>query len=180
MLGVRRTILSLVPVLFRFGRYRLETEHSTQDTASLQAMFDCIRKWCVVNQFLVHTSDGRSYVPNITGAELNNRLRSFIYSTNFKQLCVREHLNTALAMFQDTNFDHTTSRLYDLHLRLITEIDSRVLNLYLNTLHHGLTTLYPRDEDEDVIPWEEIFRTYPSIWLLFPIQQIMRDHTPVV
>jgi hypothetical protein len=83
-----------------------------------------------------------------------------------------------LALFEDTEFDKTTSRLYDLHLRLLTEIDSRTLNLYINNLTYGLTTLYSLEED-DVIPWEELFRTYPYLWILFPIQQIMRDVTPI-
>lgn len=173
----RKTVLYLLPVVYKLNGYKLETAHEPQDQASLRQLFDRIRHWCILNQFLIPTLS-EEYVPNITGNSLDNKIRIFIYEMNFKRLCVKDYLTDALVLFEDTEFDRTTSRLYDLHIRLLTEIDSRTLNLYINNLHHGLTTIYSLEED-DVISWEELFTTYPYIWLLFPIQQIMRDATPI-
>jgi hypothetical protein len=173
-----KTVLYLLPIAYKLGRQRLETSHEPQDPASLRLLFDRIKQWCIINQFLTPANVTGGYVPNIAGKSLDNNIRNFIYGMNFKRLCVRSYLDDALALFEDTEFDKTTSRLYDLHLRLLTEIDSRTLNLYINNLTYGLTTLYSLEED-DVIPWEELFRTYPYLWILFPIQQIMRDVTPI-
>ena len=175
-----KTFLYMLPSTFKLGRQKIETAHLPHDTESLKFLYDAIKKWCILNKFLIPTNDNTAYVPNIATTDLSGKLCIFIYELNFKRLCVNEYLNDALLLFQDTEFDRTTSRLYDLHLRLLTEIDSRFLNIYINNLHYGLSTLYSNNtSDEEVTSWESIFQTYRYIWILFPLQQIMRDHTPL-
>jgi len=178
---LRKTRLFLIPHFFKIEKYIIDTTHQAQDATELRIMFDHIKHWCILNEFLIPTALENVYFPNINGNTSLVRLPLFIYEVNFKRLCLRSYLKEALILFKDTEYDRTTSRLYDLHLRLLTETNPRILNLYINNLHHGLTTLYDDDfEDEEVLSWEDIFTTYPYIWLLFPIQQIMRDATPIV
>jgi hypothetical protein len=171
-----KTLLFLLPTAFQIGRQRLDTAQLPHDQESLNALYTAVRRWCILNEFLITTADGSRLVPNIAKPGMDNKIRTFIYEANFKRLNVRSRLNIALALFKDTEFDNTTSRLIDLHIRLLTELDSRFLNLYINKLHHGLMAFYPETEESaEVVPWEEVFAKYPFFWLLFPIQQLMRD-----
>jgi hypothetical protein len=177
---LRKSVLFLLPHYFKIGKYVLDTTHQPQDAMELRIMFEHIKHWCVLNEFLVPTKSENVYYPNIVGSASRIRLQLFVYEINFKRLCMRSYLKEALILFKDTEYDCTTSRLYDLYLRLLTETNPRILNLYINNLHHGLTSLYVDDfENDDILSWEEIFTTYPYLWLLFPIQQIMRDATPI-
>jgi len=169
---MKKALFYLLPTLFRTNRrnHFLHTDQSSTDKDSLKTLLDTITAWCVANEFLIRES------PIHTNA-INGKLRQTIYTLNLKRLSTDQYLTELLDLLTDTTFDKTTSRLIDLHIQIITEIDPRFLNLYINKLHYVLTTIYPDETPE--WRWEEIFTTYPYLWLLFPIQRIMRQMTPL-
>lgn len=172
----RRTnnrVLSIIPAVFKFGRTDHYSHHQANDIQSLKSLYNIITQWCIVNNFIILSYKEDRYVPNITGSSMDFRIRQYIYELNIKRLCVSENLNEALTLFEDTEYDRTMSRLIDLHIQILAEVDSRFLNIYINKLIHGLSTLYKDDPAVDV-KWSDIFTNYPYLWLLFPLQWLMR------
>ena len=177
----KKTAFSFIPPVFVFkDGTRLDTTSDSGDVDSMKSIYSMVTQWCILNELLVPAIKNKEqFVPNIT-TEMKSGLVSCIYSTNLKRLCVKEYLNDTLVQLNDTEQDNTMSRLIDLHIRILTEIDSTFLNLYVNRLIHTLSNLYPDlEKDEDLITWEDFFSEYPYLWLLFPIQWILRSTTPV-
>ena len=177
-----KTLLHILPSRFKIGRDVIDTAQESQDRESLRELYTLVTKWCVYHKFLILTDTGSRYVPNITKQDMRDQLCNFVYVVNFKRLCIPSYLDDALMLLRDTAFDKTISRLCDLHLRIVTEIDPRFLNLYVNKLEYALTHLYVEEDEEDAekpLSWSTLFSTYPYLWLLFPIQQLMRDLTPI-
>ena len=174
-----KDLFELVPTAFGNRGQVISTNNEPEDPASLKQMQEIIIRWCVTNQFFITTASGDRYVPNLASASIDCKLRHYIYELNLKRLCVSERFNDALMIFADTDYDKTMSRLIDLHLQIITEVDAGFVNLYINKLVHGLTALYEADKDTD-LSWREILTDYPYFWVLFPIQWIMRNTNPVL
>lgn len=174
---LKDAMLTLIPLFFRYrgGGGRITTAAQPSDEANQKQMNREIITWCIVNEFLLQTTTG-SYQPNITTMEtMASRFCQHIFAMNLKRLCVSSCLNELLTLMCDTDYDKTTSRLIDLHIHLVTELDTRFLNNYTNKLYHVLSTVCP-DTDTDTT-WQELFQTYPYLWLLFPIQHVLRSTT---
>lgn len=167
-----------LPFSFQFGRMRVSTEETDTDRRSLTTLNDKVDAWCLSNAFLMRTPT-HTIEPNINSAAMSNKLRSYIYTLNFKRLCVDSHLENLLQILEDTPFDKTTSRLFDLHIEITTEIDPRFLNLYINKLIYALEALYPDDEEADYT-WSDIFKIHPTLWLIYVIQRRMWAASPLI
>jgi hypothetical protein len=175
---IQRALLFLVPTYFQLSRKSkdlLSTDALSSDTEALKRLNDDVTLWCVSNEFIIKSGDGLKFLPNITTTDMSNKLCRYIYSLNLKRLRVDPYLGELLVLMKDTEFDKTTSRLIDLHIQIITEHDARFINLYINRLVYALNTLYPNDNEHS---WQEIFTDYPYLWLLFPIQRLLRRLTP--
>lgn len=168
---------SLVPSTLLIGDRTVETTQRAEDVASQREMDLRVTRWCVFNRFLIQDAAGQGLVANIAGTDMSLRLPRYLYAMNLKQLCKEDFFAETLAFLQDTDFEHPISRLIDLHVQLLTELDARFLNIYHGKLIHALNTIYPHETPE--LPWVSIFAQYPYLWVLFPIQRIMRDATPM-
>lgn len=166
---------SFLPSFFKIDKRKISTDEIEGDNVSLQLMKSYVKNWCIANKFLLATQGG-TYVPNITPDAMDNTLRAHIYSVNFKRLCIDANLQELLIQLQDTQHDKTTTRLVDLHILLMTDIDPHFLNLYISKLIYTLETLYP----EDVVDheWTSLFARIPYLWLIYVIQHIMRQAAP--
>ena len=173
-----RDLLELIPSAFGIRGQLVSTDQRPDDPASLKAMHEIIIRWCVTNEFLILTKTGERYVPNLATSTMECRLRHYIYDLNLKRLCVSTLFKEALTIFEDTDYDRNMSRLMDLHLQIITEVDSGFVNLYVNKLVHVHTELYVNDDEVD-LSWTKLLADYPYLWLLFPIQWIMRNASPL-
>lgn len=171
------TALEFVPSIFKIGKKLTDTTQRPEDIVYLKKMYDAITQWCVQNEFLILTRSGDRYVPNIASVSMDSRIRNYIHDLNLKQLHIGSHLDEALALFRDTEYDKTMTRLIDLHIQISVEIDPRFLNLYINKLLFVLMR-YQKGDEEETFDWADIFAEYPYIWLLFPIQWIMRSAVP--
>lgn len=175
----KRSFFSFIPLAFRINGHNVETKQMPEDIVSLKMLYEIVTRWCISNDLLILTKVGDRYVPNIAEPGLENRIRNFIYNLNLKYLGVSTNLNEALVLFEDTEYDHLTSRLIDLHIRIVTEVDPRFINIYINKLVYTLDLLYKDNELVD-LSWErDILPQHPFLWLLFIIQTIMRDSSPV-
>ena len=164
-----------IPSFFKLNGKKISTDEQDGDIETLQLIKTYVTQWCVSNKFLLKTEFG-TYVPNIINNELDNELRLHIYTLNFKRLCIDANLQDLLVRLQDTKHDKTTTRLVDLHIQLMTDIDSRFLNVYINKLIYTLETLYPDDVIDHT--WNDLFSRIPYLWLIYVIQNIMRQLTP--
>lgn len=165
----------LIPSFFKINKTIVSTDERSVDKESLQSLREYVTLWCIANKFLIPTHNA-SYAPNINPSEMDNNLRHYIYSLNYKRLCIDSYLQELLVRLQDTSNDKTTSRLIDLHIQITTDIDPRFVNLYVNKLIHTLTYVYPDDNVDH--EWETIFSQFPYLWLIYVIQNIMRATTP--
>ena len=165
-----------IPAFFKIGGTKVPSESKESDKESLQQLRTYVIEWCIKNNFLIPNRNTDSYMPNIATTDLDSRLRVYIYSLNFKRLCIKSYLNELLMLLKDTEYDKTTSRLIDLHIQITTEMDSRYVNLYISKLIHTLKNLYPDDVFDH--EWEVIFTKFPYLWLIYLIQVVMRQATP--
>jgi len=166
---------SFLPSFFKIDRQIVSTDERTSDKESLNTVRQYVTQWCILNKFLI-PSRNDSYVPNINPNEMDNQLRDYIYSLNFKRLCIDSYLQDLLSRLQDTEHDKTTTRLVDLHIQIMTDVDPRFINLYINKLIHTLSEIYPDDNVDHT--WQDIFEQLPYLWLIYVIQNIMRFATP--
>ena len=171
-------VIEFVPIIFGFRTKNVESSYQSEDTTTLRSLHEQVIRWCINNEFLISTSNGERYVPNIVNGNMDTKLQEFIYSINLKQLCIKRRLDEALLVFSDTEYDRTMSRLIDLHVLIVTELDSRFINIYINKLIYVLSSIYKDDEDAD-LKWIDIFKNYPYLWLVFVIQNIMRTSSPM-
>jgi len=174
-MGLFRKPSSIVlapPVLIINGK-PVDTTQRPADILSQQTLDTRITRWCVFNQLLITDQNGENPIANIMGNDLSLRLPRYIYTMNLKQLCRSDFFEETLRVLEDTEFDRPVSRLVDLHVQLLSELDPMFLNLYIGKLIYALTEAYPNDPPE--LSWSMIFTAYPYLWTLFPIQRIMRD-----
>ncbi len=169
-----------VPTWFKIGRTKLATEQIEADKESLLKLKAMVLEWCIFNNFMLR-GVGDSLLPNLD-TSMGSRMRLYIYNLNFKSLCMQDNLNAFLDILRDTSFDQTTSRLHDLYINVVMELDARYVNLTINKLVHALNTVCPEGDDDDEdnpdLLWTEIFQHYPYFWLVFLIQSLMRTFTP--
>lgn len=167
---------SFIPSIFKIDGCVILTDEKPSDRKSLELIHEYVTIWCISNQFLLPSQNG-GYVPNIDPSQINNRLREYIYTLNFKRLCIDSYLQELLIRLNDTEYDKTTTRLIDLHIQILTDIDTRFINLYINKLIYVLSTIYP----DDVIDheWEMLFKQFPYLWIIYIIQHIMRHAMPM-
>jgi hypothetical protein len=166
---------SFIPAFFKIGGKKISTDETVQDHESLETIKALVTHWCVANGFLLRINT--AVVPNIKADALDSKLKEYIYSLNFKRLCVNTYLQELLVLLQDTPHDKTTTRLVDLHIQIMTEVDPKFINLYINKLIHVLSELYPDDVYDH--EWEVLFTQFPYLWLIYFIQNIMRSATPL-
>ena len=149
------------------------------DYDSLAILHELVEVWCIHNKFLLLTDEVNKYLPNIT-TNADSKLPYNIYQINFKILIIESIFNKFLATCHDTTHDYTTSRLIDLHIRCMTELDSKFVDKYISKLKSNLESVeYLYKVEDDYISWDNIFKKVPHIWLIYIVQNIMRDYTPM-
>lgn len=164
-----------IPSFFKINKKQIDTHETPHDRESLELLNTYVTRWMITNRFLY--KNGNDYRPNIDPKNLHGTIPSHIYTLNFKRLCIDAHLQDLLIRLKDTEHDRTTTRLIDLHILIMTDIDPRFLNLYISKLIYTLKHLYPDDVvDHD---WEDLFHDMPYLWLIYVIQNIMRQFTPI-
>ena len=169
--------LVLIPSSMMIGGKEIDTAQRPEDIVTQQNLTSRVVKWCIFNSFLIMDLQGKNPVANITGVDLKSRLPQYIYTMNLRRLCNQEFFNETLVFMADTDFDRPLSRMIDLHIQLATELDPRFLNLYIHKLIYTLDNVYPDEVPE--VSWQTIFTSYPYLWVLFPIQKVMREATPI-
>lgn len=165
-----KTKITVLPVQIRIDGQYFDTEEQPQDKESAHALKQLVTVWCVENKLLFRKNE--KLYPT-----LDSHFTDHIYTVNFRQLCQDTVLQELLVILEDTEQDRRTTRLIDLYIQICLTIDSRFLNLYINKLIHLLENIYPdAAADHD---WETIFATYPYLWLIYVVQSVLREHTPL-
>lgn len=171
-----RNAFFFLPSFFKINGQYVSTDQIETDQRSLQTIRSYVTHWCIANRFLLNVK-GDTYVPNINRKDLDGELKTHIYTLNFKRLCIDTYLQELLVRLEDTEHDKTTTRLVDLHIQIMTDVDTRYVNLYINKLIYTLSNIYPEDNVDH--EWEDLFERFPYLWLVYIIQMIMRQATPM-
>lgn len=171
----------VVPYIFTYQGREIYTEEQPQDKESLEKLKTLVVRWAIDNKFLTITTGSyqkdSKVIPNIITEGSKKPLIDYIYTLNFKVLYMKSNLDLLLRMLADTEQDKTISRLLDLQTKILMEVDSRFMLCYINKLIYILESTYPGVVREHT--WSDIFKTYPYIWLIYELQNIMREYTPI-
>jgi hypothetical protein len=144
---------------------------TTQDLHMQNLMFDYVDTWCrsqgwiEENDTILVSADREFY-------DVKSMVGGFLY----RDMLLEDYRTSILRLLVDTEIDHTTSRVLNLHLSIISLIDTSYLDMYINRLYKGLEiTEEPQGQDTDMT-WKQFHLNYPYFWVFFLLQSTLHKY----